>query len=261
MHEASRYPDNSFLTLTYRSKSQCTLQQRAKHQHLPDSLSLVKSHHQKFIKRLRQTFADRKIKYYHCGEYGEDNNRPHYHTAIFNLSFDDEQLYSKNYGYPLFTSQTLEQLWSYGFATIGDLTFESASYIAGYILKKITGKQAHDHYLRYDDNGQAYWLLPEYATMSTGHKAGEGIGATWFKTYHEDVFPSDDLPIPGLGIVRGVPRYYETLMEDINPNALQDAKTIRAKFAQSHPELYTPEHRNSQYLIYKANMARQRREM
>ncbi len=261
MHEASQYRDNSFLTLTYRDKSECTQKQRQKRLHLPETTSLVKSHHQKFIKRLRQAFPDRKLKYYHCGEYGDENNRPHYHSAIFNLRFNDEQLYSQNHGYPLLTSETLDQLWGYGFATIGDLSFESASYVAGYILKKITGKRADDHYLRYDEYGQAYWLVPEYATMSTGHKAGEGIGATWFKTYHEDVFPSDDLPIPGVGIVRGIPRYYETLMEDINPTALEDAKTIRAKFAQSHPELYTPEHRNSQYLIYQANMKRKERNL
>ncbi len=259
MHEASRYKTNSFLTLTYRDKNQCSPAQISKRQHLPDDLSLCKSHHQKFIKRLRQAFPDRQLKYYHCGEYGDDNQRPHYHSAIFNLSFNDEKLYRKNDGYPLLTSQTLEKLWGYGFATISDLHFQAASYIAGYVLKKITGEKAHDHYLRYDDNGQAYWLVPEYATMSTGAKKGDGIGATWFRTHHQDVFPSDDLPVPGLGIVRGVPRYYETLMEDINPRALEDAKRIRAKFAQSHPELYTPEHLKSQYLIYKANMARHRR--
>ncbi len=253
MHEASLYRVNSFLTLTYRDESQCTEEQKENGLHVPSNGSLVKSHHQKFMKRLRKHYGNRRIRYYQCGEYGDENNRPHYHSCLFNVAFDDEQLYSENYGNPLFTSQTLEQLWGYGFATVGNLDPSSASYVAGYVLKKITGKQAHDHYLRYDENGNAYWLEPEYATMSTGTKKGDGIGAAWLKNYHEDVFPHNDMPVPGLGVVRGVPRYYEELQADINPQSLEEAKRIRSEFARSHPELFTPQHLHSQYLIYKAN--------
>ncbi len=254
MHEASQYKNNSFLTLTYRDAAQCTEQQLKDKLYLPDSNSLVKSHFQKFMKRLRKHFPDTRIRYYQCGEYGDENNRPHYHACLFNLSFKDEKLYSHNDGCPLYTSELLEKLWRYGFATIGDLTFESAQYVAGYILKKITGARADDHYHRYDEYGQSYWLQPEYTTMSTGVKKGDAIGANWFKTYHSDCFPSDDLPIPGVGIVRGIPRYYETLMENIDADALANAKAIRAKFAKSHPELYTDQHLESHYKIYKANM-------
>ncbi len=254
MHEASGYETNSFLTLTYRDKINCTQRQLDKQQHVPDNFSLVKSHHQKFMKRLRQEFKDRRIRYYQCGEYGDENERPHYHSCLFNLSFNDEQLYSENYGNTLWTSQTLENLWGYGFATIGNLTFESASYVAGYILKKITGTRADDHYRRYDEYGNPYWLEPEYTTMSTGAKEGDGIGAAWLRKYHSDVFPSNDLPVPGLGIIRGIPRYYEQLMENIDPDSLEDAQKIRKAFANAHPELFTREHLNSQYLIYKANM-------
>ncbi len=259
MHEASQYKTNSFLTLTYRDKNECTENQRKNDWHIPDENTLVKSHHQKFIKRLRNAFPSTRLKYYHCGEYGDDNDRPHYHTALFNLGFDDEKLYSKNDGYPLFTSQTLEELWRYGFATVGNLDHEAASYIAGYILKKITGPRAHDHYLRMDEYGRDYWLQPEYATMSTGQKKGDGIGATWFKKYHTDCFPSDSIVIPSVGVVRGVPRYYETLMEDINPTALENAKAIRKQFAKSHPENYTQQALESQQKIYRANQQRHRR--
>lgn len=219
-------------------------------------MSLKKSHHQKFLKRLRQYFKDRTLRYYHCGEYGDENNRPHYHTALFNASFDDEILHSNNHGYPLFTSQTLEELWGYGFCTIGNLDPASAEYIAGYTLKKITGVQAHDHYHRYDEFGNSYWLTPEYATMSTGSKKGEGIGAQWFKKYHTDCFPSDELPVPHKGIQRGVPRYYEEIYADIDSETLDTVKSVRRKFAASHPELYTRERLQSQYLIYKSNQSR-----
>ncbi len=252
-HEASQYKTNSFLTLTYRDRSACTKNQLEKGLYIPESGTLVKSHHQKFMKRLRKHFQPRRLRYYQAGEYGDDDNRPHYHSCLFNLAFDDEQFYCNNYGNPLFTSQTLEELWGYGFCTVGDVTYQSAQYVAGYVLKKITGKQAHDHYLRNDENGNPYWLEPEYSTMSTGTKKGNGIGADWFKTYHTDVFPSDNLPVPGVGVVRGVPRYYEEIYKDINPDSLEEVKKLRRKFAEAHPELYTQQHYKSQYLIYQAN--------
>ncbi len=247
MHEASQYKTNSFLTLTYRDESECTEHERKNGWHIPAGNTLVKKHHQDFMKRLRDHYDGRRIKYYQCGEYGDDNDRPHLHSALFNLAFEDEQFYSNNYGNPLFTSQTLEKLWRYGFATIGDLSFQSASYVAGYILKKITGMKADDHYLRYDDYGNPYWLQPEYSTMSTGHVKGDGIGAKWFKKYHEDVFPSEHYPVPGVGLVRGVPRYYEQLAETMELTSLEDAKKIRQQFAKSHPKLFTRDHLNSQH--------------
>ena len=256
VHESTQWPTNSFITLTYRDQVHCTEEELAERKHLPIDGSLKKSHHQKFVKKLRKRFPRQTIRYYHCGEYGDENDRPHYHTAFFNLSFDDEVLYSNNHGYPLFTSKTLEELWGYGFCTIGDLTPQSAEYVAGYCLKKVTGEKAHDHYLRYDENGQAYWLQPEYSTMSTGHKKGDSIGATWFRKYHEDVFPSDDLPVPGLGVVRGIPRYYEELASTLAPDSLEEAQAIRKAFAKAHPENYTPERRESQRKIYIANMKR-----
>ncbi len=254
MHEASEYRDNSFLTLTYRDKIQCNKHQLKHGFHMPESGSLVKSHHQKFMKRLRHHYPDRRIRYYQCGEYGDETNRPHYHSCLFNLSFHDEQLYSQNHGNPLFTSETLENLWGYGFATVGDLTYESAQYVAGYVLAKVTGARADDHYHRIDERGNSYWLQPEYATMSTGAKKGDGIGAAWFKTYHEDVFPDQDMPVPGVGIVRGIPRYYGDLYADISPAGMAEVTKLRKQFAASHPERYTQQALDSQHKIYKANI-------
>ncbi len=253
MHEASLYKTNSFLTLTYREPRDCTTLQLKDRMHVPESGSLRKSDHQKFIKRLRKKFPENRLRYYHAGEYGDENNRPHYHTALFNLGFNDEKLYSKNDGYPLFTSKTLEDLWGYGFATVGDLGPKACAYISGYILKKMTGTGGHEHYQREDEYGQSYWLVPEYSTMSNG------LGKEWFEKYHGDCFPSDDMHVPGVGIVRGIPRYYEEIMEDINPETMEEVKKIRRTFAAAHPELYTPEKLQAQYKIYRANQQRKRR--
>jgi hypothetical protein len=76
-HEASMHPQNSFITLTYDNE------------HLPPTGTLVLKHWQDFMKRLRKKYSHKKLSFYHCGEYGEKQGRPHYHAIIFNHQFSD----------------------------------------------------------------------------------------------------------------------------------------------------------------------------
>jgi hypothetical protein len=41
------------------------------------------------MKRLRKKYSHKKLSFYHCGEYGEKQGRPHYHAIIFNHQFSD----------------------------------------------------------------------------------------------------------------------------------------------------------------------------
>jgi len=130
VHEASLHPDNMFLTLTYNEES------------LPADGGLDKTHFQKFMKRYRQHLerneGGQKIRYYMCGEYGDQTNRPHYHALIFGHNFSDKTLFRKtDSGHNLYTSTILDNLWTHGFCNIGELTFESAAYTARYIMKKV----------------------------------------------------------------------------------------------------------------------------
>jgi len=75
MHEAKCYDENCFVTLTYDND------------HLPPDGSLNHKHFQDFMKRLRKHYSGRTIRYYMCGEYGENMGRPHYHAVFFNLRF------------------------------------------------------------------------------------------------------------------------------------------------------------------------------
>ena len=62
------------------------------------------------MKRLRRKFG--KVRFYHCGEYGDKNGRPHYHASIFNYNFPDQfQIGVSKSGHPLFTSKALLDLW------------------------------------------------------------------------------------------------------------------------------------------------------
>jgi len=201
MHEASLHEDNCFITLTYNDA------------HLPAHNSLVVSDFQKFMKRLRKRFGHKTIRYYHCGEYGERHGRPHYHACLFGFDFPDKELFKTENGNRLYTSVIANELWPMGFVILGAVTFDSAAYVARYIMKKVTGKNAAEHYLSVDaDTGEIFERKPEYVTMSRR----PGIGKGWYDKYKTDIFPTDEV------IVRGkkmrVPRYYSNQYEIENPD-------------------------------------------
>jgi len=186
VHEAYGHDDNAFITLTYAPE------------HVPKDGSLIKSHFQKFMKRLRKAISPKLVRFFHCGEYGEKNHRPHYHACLFGYDFPDKVLYTIRDECRLYRSPMLENLWPMGFATVGDVTFESAAYVARYITKKITGDLAEQHY-----QGR----LPEYTTMSRR----PGIGKLWYENFKGDVFPCDNVVIRGK--VMKPPRYYDKQLE------------------------------------------------
>ena len=143
--EAKMHKDNCFVTLTYDDN------------HLPADYGLKKDDLTKFFKRLRFN-TGAKLRYYAAGEYGELYSRPHYHICIFGWRPDDLILYTVRNGVSLYMSETILKAWQYrGFVTVGDVTFESAAYVARYVTKKITGDRAEDHYCGRE---------PEYNVMS-----------------------------------------------------------------------------------------------
>lgn len=200
MHEASLYDDNCFITLTYDDD------------HLPKGGTLVKKHFQDFMKRFRKKFSDRVIRYYHCGEYGEDFSRPHYHACIFGFDFSDKVLFNVVNDNKIYTSDVLSSLWTDGFCTIGALTFESAAYVARYCTKKITGAASVEHY-----QGRQ----PEYATMSRR----PGIGRGWYDKFKTDVFPSDYLIVDGVKVKP--PRYYDSIFKECEPFVFEEVRSKR----------------------------------
>lgn len=188
MHEAQMHEHNSFLTLTYDDE------------HLPADYSIRKPVFQKFMKRLRFDLLS-KIRFYACGEYGDQNGRPHYHALIFGWDFHaDRKLIKRTEFGNLYTSEQASKAWPYGNIWIGDVTYKSASYVAGYVSKKITGEAAPTHYLRLHPKGYLCQVEPEFQLQS------QGIGRDWFAKYKTDAFPSDFCVVEGRQVA--VPRYY-----------------------------------------------------
>lgn len=227
MHEAEMYEDNCFITLTYSPEK------------LPHDGSLDVSHFQKFIKRLRKR-SKQKFKYFHCGEYGEKLERPHYHAIIFGLDFDDKIEHSGTGEYATYTSDTLDDCWGNGFCLIGSVTFESAAYVARYCTKKRTGKDAEWYYYRSDEFGVAgHQVRPEYCTMSRGRKTGDGIGGEWFRRYSDELINFDEVIVNGHPCKP--PRYYDYLLKRNNEGAAEQTKIKRKKRAQRYRHDSTPE--------------------
>jgi hypothetical protein len=213
IHEAQLYEKNCFITLTYNEDK------------LPESGSLVLEDFQKFLKRLRKKRFGEKIRYYMCGEYGDKNKRPHYHACMFNLDFEDKIELKNRDGQVYYTSQELQSLWPYGFSLIGDVTFESAAYVARYILKKVTGGRAIIHYNDIDfGTGE---ILRERKAEFTTMSRRPGIGKGWLEKYWDDVFPDDFVVVRGKQM--RVPKYYLNSLEEEDPFGYDDLKEIRRR--------------------------------
>jgi len=258
VHESYLHLDNEgncFVTLTYRDPDKCTKQQYKDGYYIPSNYSLRPLDVSKFIRKLRKSVTH-KVRYFYCGEYGDENQRPHYHIVLFNHSFKDQQLWKDDQGFYTYTSPSLEKLWPWGFSTVQELNYETAAYCAKYSLKKITGARAKEHYLRCDDNGEAYWLLPEYIRMSTGRNKPCGIGAGFYEQFSDDIFPSDEVPVPGKGIIRKVPRYYQNILSTEDPAMLEEIKNLRQIFKKAHKGDFSPERLHDRYICARARQTK-----
>lgn len=186
MHER-----NCFVTLTLREHQE----------------SLDHSQWQRFAKRARRKLGP--FRFFMAGEYGEENLRPHYHACLFGVDFADK-VYERRSpsGEKLYSSATLEALWGLGFTSVGEVTFQSAAYVARYVMKKITGPGAEAHY---GDRA------PEYCRSSNGGRSGErGIGFRWFERYgRTDVLPTASVLVNGVRC--SPPRYYRKLLKEQFP--------------------------------------------
>lgn len=210
VHESQMHEENAFITLTYNDEN------------LPEDRSLSVKEWQLFVRRLRRLmkkkYGGKKILYYGAGEYGEETLRPHYHAIIFGHGFLDRIPIQSNGNNKLYISADLSELWPFGFSSVGDVTFESAAYVARYVMKKVNGKRAENleqvfglsPYNRVDImTGEYYDVHPEFSTMSLK----PAIGKNWYEKYKGDCYPSDQVVYDGTP--QRPPKYYDTLYPDI----------------------------------------------
>jgi hypothetical protein len=225
MHEKQLHTDSCFVTLTYENKF------------LPKGGTLVKRDLQLFMKRLRKRRGGG-VRFYACGEYGDVSFRPHYHLLLFGCEFGDKKYFKEApCGEKLYHSQEVAELWPYGHNVIGAVTFDSAAYVARYIMKKVTGPSSRSHYELTDSDGVVHQLLPEFTLMSRR----PGIGSDWFAQYGKHAYLFDTVVINGKEV--RPPRFYDTRYDLADPTAMSLLRVKRRVAAMSHRADNTPDRR------------------
>lgn len=195
--ESMCHQENSFLTLTYDD------------QHLPKRL--IKAHLSGFIKRLRSRHPEIEIRFFGCGEHGEESGRAHYHCLVFGYSFPDKVIHSKSeLGDNYYVSNELSSLWIFGHSLIGEVSLESCSYVARYTTKKSAPS--------YKD---------EFILMSRR----PGLGFEWFQKNKDRIYLSDHVYGKfGKSHRAKVPTYFDKLAEKdgLDLTLIKDDRVSRA---------------------------------
>lgn len=215
--ESKLHERNCFITLTYNDEN------------LPiggtTRSTLSKRDFQLFMKRLRFAYPDNEIRFFATGEYGDKNQRAHYHAILFNHDFPDKQLWKPHARNPLYVSASLERLWGHGFTSVGSVSFQSAAYVARYVVKKLKGSSAD-----YADRE------PPFCLMSLK----PGIGSDWYDRFKGDIYPHGQLVV-GEGKTRPTPRYFDRKFEKENPDGYKQLKAKRRAHAKANPQNNTPQ--------------------
>lgn len=161
MLESLCHDYSSFVTLTYDNKS-CPATAGG----VP---TLVAEHARDWLKRYRASRSRSgysKVRYYLVGEYGDASWRPHYHAALFGVESCEYGITRKKENCCAACNE-VRDTWGFGHIALGDLTVQSAAYIAGYVTKKLTRS----------DDPRLDGRDPEFARMSL--KPGIGGDAMW----------------------------------------------------------------------------------
>jgi len=158
---------------------------------------------------------------------------------LFGVRFEDQKLYKRSKsGEPIYTSEIVRRLWTYGHNALGNVTFDSAAYVARYCMKKVTGEAAVEHYLSVDENtGEIYERTAEFTNMSRR----PGIGLRWFEAFGKHAFQFDSVIMNGREV--RPPRYYDGKYELLDSAHLVKLKRKRRRKALEHKADSTPERR------------------
>jgi len=224
---------------------------------------LVKTDVQKFLKRLRKSITTYEqavgnhlkfsqamrfpaVKYYLCGEYGEESYRPHYHAIIFNV--------------PLETLKQIEIIWNHGHVKVGTVTHASISYVTKYITKVDT----RDLTLRD--------LTPPFNLMSKG--LGGSYVSSETKEYHSRI--ETKLTIKKQYEQR-LPKYYHDKVHDLSDfrtkleierykklkaNAIQELEDAKYKeLREKGVDLLQHDRQERQAIINKFNQNNKRKKL
>ena len=246
MLESQKYEQNYYITLTYDQKNVPIAEQTSWEQYDPDpedphgpkiktkqtrendgtwGYTLYPEDMNTFINSLRKRF-ERKghegIKYFYCGEYGTETQRPHYHIILMNVPLNETKFYDPwidDNWKAHWKSTELEELWGKGIIDVCELEWSCAAYVARYCTKKIELSGDKTIYL---ENGK----FPEFIRMS------KGIGFDYFEKHYKEIYKNDELILKTIkgnaGSIKP-PRAYDKRLEEADPELYRKIKKSREK--------------------------------
>lgn len=182
-----------------------------------------------FIKDLRYAIQPATIRNYTSYEYGGRTGRSHLHLIIFGLSLDDlaergKLIYrsTDDLCHKLYSSEFLEDIWSYGNVRVSDVSWRTCAYVSRYVMKKLYGPQAKF----YIENH----LREPFATMSRM----PGIGH-YYPLDHPDVYDSSSIScsdIFGDGQMSvAIPKSFIRILRSTNPSLYATLVKERSQYA------------------------------
>ena len=118
------------------------------------------------------------------------------------------------------TSETISKIWGKGYVVIGEVTWDSAAYVARYVMKKKFGKEADEYY-------KSQGKIPEFTTMSRM----PGIGRNYYEENKDRIYKTDEIFIKAQkGIIGTRPgKYFDRLFEQDEPEKYKEIKKNREK--------------------------------
>ena len=150
--ESYQHEHNAFVTLTYENDE--------------DRYSLKPKHIQNWLKTLRKSIEPSRLRYFVVGEYGDASQHAHYHAILFGFKtclYGQSQFNRR--GHCCVSCDLVRTTWGKGIVYLGTVESDSAQYVSGYTVKKMTAK----------DDFRLGNRHPEFARMSL--KPGIGYHA------------------------------------------------------------------------------------
>lgn len=159
--------------------------------------TLEPEHVNTFINSLRKYMKREKnhtgIKYYYCGEYGNESKtgmgyRPHYHIILMNCPLDISQFYDwhldNKHKKLHWKSKELNHYWDKGLVDVAEVEWNNCAYVARYCMKKL---KVRDKYTV--QNYAMQGKIPEYVRMSRR----PGIGTRYYERNKEKIYENDEV--------------------------------------------------------------------
>lgn len=214
-----------------------------------DRGSLSKRDVQLFIKRLRKSKPDDRIRYYVAGEYGPSTDRPHYHAIIFGLHLGQWKLVESGRsetGNVYYTCCELERIWGNGFVSIEPANEFTCAYVAQYVTKKLGEHPAAAR----RERGQE----PEFSLQSRR----PGIGRQYYEDNSEEMFDRGRRYIATANgsIEIRPPRYFKKLYRQAHEDKYQEIVRKHLKAADDIEDAkttVTDKNKTDQLLAKEAN--------